>query len=144
EWSSSSCLPFRWCGSIHAVEVAFESIDVSGPEPAELRQCAERPHLACQLRELNEVAASVLQHGNGRAGHVGGRHRELGAAGLDPLVVALDVVGEEHGRGLALLKYRLLIRFGRGVVVQRQLQLSAVRLLGRCYGQPTIWALTEI
>src|SRR2546422_3196481 len=40
------------------------------------------------------------------------------------LVVALDVVGVQHGRGLALLKDRLLIRFGRGVVVQRQLQRS--------------------
>ncbi len=67
-----------------------------------------------------------------------------GAAGLDPLVVALDVVGEEHGRGLVLLKDRLLIRFGRGIVVQRELQLRAVRLLGRGHGQPAIWALTEI
>src|SRR2546422_6079949 len=60
------------------------------------------------------------------------------------LVVALDVVGVEHGRWLALLKDRLLIRFGRGVVVQRQLQLSAVRLLGGGDSQPAIWALTEI
>src|SRR6266700_8098526 len=94
--------------------------------------------IACQLGELNEVAAGVFQHSNGRAGHVGGRHGELGAAGLDPLVVALDVVGEKHGRGLALLKYCLLIRFGCGVVVQRQLQLSAVRLLARDHGQPAI------
>src|SRR5215471_20956164 len=106
---------------------------------------AERPPLiAFQLGELNEVAAGVVQHRNGRAGHVGGRHRELGAAGLDPLVVALDVVGEKHGRGLALLKQRLLIRFGRGVAVERQLQLSAVRLLGRGHGQPAIWALPDI
>src|SRR5580704_262187 len=84
---------------------------------------------ACQLRELNQVAAGVVQHRNGRAGYVGGRHSEHGAAGLDPLVVALDVVGEKIGRGLVLLKNRLLIRFGRGVVVQRQLQLSAVRFL---------------
>src|SRR5229473_6631182 len=100
--------------------------------------------IACQLGKLNEVAAGVLQHRNGRGGHVGGRHRELGAAGFDPLVVALDVVGVKHGRGLALLKDRLLIRFGRGVVVQRQLQLRAVRLLGRGHGQPAIWALTDI
>src|SRR5580700_3929617 len=98
----------------------------------------------CQLGELNEVAACVAQHRNGRAGHVGGRHGELGAAGFDPFVVPLDVVCEKHGRGLALLKHRLLIRFGRGVVVQRQLQLSAVRLLGRGHGQPAKWALTEI
>src|SRR5260221_13585462 len=112
-----------------------------------VRACAiaeAPPLIACQLGELNEVAAGIVQHRNGRGGHVGGRHRELGAAGLDPLVVALDVVGVEHGRGLALLKDRLLIRLGRGVVVQRQLQLSAVRLLGRGHGQPAKWALDEI
>src|SRR5262245_55584439 len=59
--------------------------------------------IACELRELNEVAAGVVHHRDGRGRHVGGRHRELGAAPLDPLVVAFDVVGEEHGRGLALL-----------------------------------------
>src|SRR5208337_1784505 len=99
---------------------------------------------ACELGELNEVAAGVLQHRNGRAGYIGGRHRELGAAGPDPLVVALDVVGEEYGRGLILLKNRLLIRLGRGVVVQGQLQLSAVRLLGRGHGQPAVRAVAEI
>src|SRR5258708_39761580 len=46
--------------------------------------------------------------------------------------------------GWPLLKDRLLIRFGRGVVVQRQLQLSAVRLLGRGHRQPAIGALAEI
>src|ERR1700674_2312430 len=87
--------------------------------------------IACQLGELNEVTAGIVQHRDGRGGHVGGRHRELGTAGLDSLVVALDVVGEKHGRGLTLLKHRLLIRFGGWVVVQRQLQLSAVLFLGR-------------
>src|SRR5258708_31192832 len=100
--------------------------------------------VACQLSELNEVAADVLQHRNGRGGHVGGRHCELGSAGLDPLVVALDVVGEEHGPGLALLKHRLLIGFGRRVVVQRQLQLGAVRFFGSGHSQPAILALAEI
>src|SRR5213079_830493 len=45
--------------------------------------------------------------------------------------------------GLALLKHRLLVSFGRGVV-QRQLQLCAVRLLGRGHRQPAIGALAEI
>ena len=57
--------------------------------------------MACQLGELDEVAAGVVQHGNGGAGDVGGRHGELGAAGLDALVVALDVVGKKIGRGPA-------------------------------------------
>src|SRR5580700_6985830 len=99
---------------------------------------------ALHLGELNQIAAGVVQHRNGRAGHVGRRHGELGAASLDPLVVALDVVGNKIGRRLALLKYRLLVRLGRGIVVQRQLQLNAVRVLGRSHGQPAIWAITEI
>jgi hypothetical protein len=44
---------------------------------------------ACQLDKLNEVAAGVVQYRDGGAGHVGGRHRELGTAGLDPLVSPL-------------------------------------------------------
>src|SRR3989442_14689888 len=36
--SFSPCLAFRWCRLIHAVEVAFESIYVSGPEPTERSQ----------------------------------------------------------------------------------------------------------
>src|SRR4030095_13309929 len=97
-----------------------------------------------QLADLNEVAAGVIQHRDRRTGHVGGRHGELSAAGLDLLVVALDVVGEKHYRRLALLKHRLLIRLGCGVVVQRQLQLGALRLLRRDHGQPAKWALSEI
>ncbi len=85
----------------------------------------------CQLGELNEVAAGVVQHRNGRAGHVAGRHRELGAASFDPLVVALNVVGEKHGGGLALLKHSLLICFGCGVAIQRQLEFRSVGILER-------------
>src|SRR5215467_1848747 len=99
---------------------------------------------ACQLRELNEVAAGILQHRYSRAGDIGGRHGELSPARFDPFVIALNVVGEEHGRGLVLLKDRLLIRLGGGVVVQRQLQFRAVRLLGRSHRQPAIRAVTKI
>src|SRR5213079_2482376 len=36
--SFSPCLALRWCGLVHAVEVALERIDTLGPEPAELIQ----------------------------------------------------------------------------------------------------------
>src|SRR5579872_2303674 len=151
--SVSACQTFsgEWRSSLTRMSVHFSpSLRICAPLAGPGVYCSRSPIffslalIACQLGELNEVAAGVLQHRNGRAGHVGGRHRELGAAGLDPLVVALDVIGVKHGRGLALLKLRLLIRFGRGVVVQGQLQLSTVRLLGRGHGQPAKWALTEI
>src|SRR3979411_2951181 len=92
---------------------------------------------------LPQVSFSIAMVEPGTSGG-GAASWGRGAVRLDPLVVALDIVGVEHDRGLALLKNRLLIRFGRRVVVQRQLQLSAVRLLGRGHGQPPIWALTEI
>src|SRR5438876_1780302 len=151
--SVSACQTFsgEWRSSLTRTSVHFSpSFRTCAPPAGPGVYCSRSviffslSSIACQLGELNQVAAGVLQHRNGRAGHVGGRHRKLGAARLDPLVVAFDVVGKEHGRGLALLKDRLLIRFGCGVVVQRQLQLSAVRLLGRGHGQPAKWALTEI
>ena len=39
------------------------------------------------------------------------------------VVVGLQVVGEEHGGRLVLLEERLLIGFGCGIVVERELQL---------------------
>src|SRR5207248_1584683 len=58
---------------------------------------AERPPLiACQLGELNEVAAGVVQHRNGRAGHLGGRHRELGSAMISNTDSTLLVYSTEH------------------------------------------------
>src|SRR5215472_18020384 len=35
---SSRGLPFRWCGWLHAVQIALERIDMCGPEPSERRQ----------------------------------------------------------------------------------------------------------
>src|SRR5260370_10277263 len=99
---------------------------------------------AHRLGPLNEVAAGVVQHGDLGCRHVLWWHGELGSARFHTLVIGLHVVGVEHGRGLALLEQRLLICFGCGVVVERELQLSALRLLGRGHGQPAIWALTEI
>src|SRR5271169_2245203 len=151
--SVSACQTFSgaWRSSLTRMSVHFSpSFRICAPRagPGSYCSCSitflSLASIAHQLCELNEVAAGVVQHRNSGGGHVGGRHRELGAAGLDPLVVALDVVGVKHGCGLALLKHRLLIRFGCGVVVQRQVQLSAVGLLGRGHGQPAKWALTEI
>src|ERR1700687_2042695 len=127
--SVSACQTFsgEWRSSLARMSVHFSpSFRMCAPLAGPGVYCWRSPPffslagIACQLGQLNQVAAGVLQHRNGRAGHVGGRHRKLGAARLDPLVVALDVVGTEHGRRLALLKDRLLIRFCRGVVVQRE------------------------
>src|SRR5882672_17136 len=151
--SVSACQTFsgEWRSSLTRMSAHFSpSFSIRAPLAGPGVYCSRSvtffslASIARQLGQLDEVTAGVVQHRNGRAGHVLGRHRELGAARLDPLVVALDVLGEEHRRRLALLKHRLLIRFGRWVVVQRQLQLSAVRLLGRGHRQPAIRALAEI
>lgn len=65
-------------------------------------------------------------------GHVARRHSEFAAARFDPLEVALNVVGEEHGRGLVLLEDGLLVVFGCRVTVESELQFGPIRLLGRC------------
>src|SRR5262245_39522256 len=117
--------------AIQSAPLARSSCLPSSPKTSYAdRLLGSRSLISCQLGELNQVAAGVVQHRNGRGCHVGRWHRELGAAGLDPLVVAFDVIGVEHRRGLALLEDRLLIGLGGGTVVQRQLQLSAVHLLG--------------
>jgi hypothetical protein len=74
------------------------------PRKVGLRQRANRaqatgfpngtPLPALQLRDLHEIPAAVLQDRNGRPGHVGRRHRELGAARPDPLAVASQIIGE--------------------------------------------------
>ena len=89
-----------------------------------------------QLRELNQVAARVVQHRNGRCGDIGRRHRELAAASLDPGVVPFDIIGVEHHRRLMLIENRPLISAGRRIAVLRQLQLSAVGLFGGSDSQP--------
>src|SRR5260370_35548749 len=152
--SVSACQTFsgEWRNSLPRMSVHFFS--------PSFRTCAPRagPGVYCsrsviyllpvlpahQLRHLNEVAAGVVQHGDLGCRHVLWWHGELGSARFHTLVIGLHVVGVEHGRGLALLEQRLLICFGCGVVVERELQLSALRLLGRGHGQPAIWALTEI
>src|SRR2546428_498199 len=66
---SSPCLPLRWCFLIHAVEVAFKSIYVSGPEPTELSQPGI--HLLKWFRfqsvetALRAPAGSALSRGQG-------------------------------------------------------------------------------
>src|SRR6201997_2387429 len=54
---------------------------------------------AHQLRDLNEIAAGVLQHGDLGGRHVRWWHGELGGARFHALVIGLHVVGVEHGRG---------------------------------------------
>src|SRR5215469_1071385 len=84
-------------------------------QPNRLHTSANRLNMsvlpAHQLRDLNEITAGVVQHGDLGSRHVRWWHGELGAARFHPFVVSLHVVGEEHGRGLALLEQGLLVGF---------------------------------
>jgi len=84
---------------------------------------------AAGSNKTKKIAAGVLHHGDRGSGYVRRRHGELGAAPFHPLVIGLHIVGEEHGRGLGLLEHRLLVGFGRRIVVERQLQLRALGVL---------------
>src|SRR6202048_957769 len=97
-----SFLPFLWCTDQNVRNGAS-------------------PLKACQLGDLNDIAAGVVQHGDLGGRHVRWWHGELGAARFHALVIGLHVVGVEHGRGLALLEHGLLVGFDRRVVVERQL-----------------------
>ena len=67
--------------------------------------------------DLNEIAARVVQHGDGRAGYPGRRRGELRTQRFHAIVFALDVVHVEHGGWLALLEHGLLIGLSGGIVV---------------------------
>src|SRR5271170_1223871 len=116
--SLRTCAPYAALGVYISRSVIFFSCS---PSRAGLLQSGRALLPALQLSDLNEVAAGILQHGDGRAVRIGGRHREFRPAPLNPFVLAFDVVGEEIGGRLALSEDRFLIRLGRGVVVQRQL-----------------------
>src|SRR5437763_608534 len=136
--SVSACQTFsgEWRSSLTRMSVHFSPVfrtcaPLAGPGAYCSRSFIffSLTRIACKLGELNEIAAGVLQHGDLGGCHVCWWHGELGAARFHTFVIGLYVVGVEHGRGLVLLKQRLLIRLRCGTVVQCQLQLRAIRLL---------------
>src|SRR5580692_6474905 len=139
--SVSACQTFsgEWRSSLTRMRVHFSpSFRTCAPLAGPGVYCSRsfiylQPYVrlpAHQLRDLNEIAAGVVQHGDLGCRHILWWHGELGAARFHTLVIGLHVVGVEHGRGLALLELGLLVGFGRRVVVERQLQLRAIRVLG--------------
>jgi hypothetical protein len=84
---------------------------------------------AVERGDLDQVAAGVVHHGDGRAGHLGWRHSEVGAERFHALVLRLHVVYIEHGGGLALLERRPLVSLRGRIVVGSELQLGSVWLL---------------
>ena len=62
----SPSLRFCWCCLIHAIEVAFESIDVSGPETTEL--CQPDVHMLKRSRFQAVEAALRVDGGFDEAG----------------------------------------------------------------------------
>src|SRR5579871_2662756 len=72
---------------------------------------------AVERDDLDQVTTGVVQHGDGRAGHFGRRHGELGAERLHAVVLALHVIHIEHGGRLTLLEHRLLVGSRGGVII---------------------------
>src|SRR5438094_8969915 len=102
---------------------AIRDVDTSWRDPLTPTALPASRSTTCavQLCDLDHVSRGVIRLGDGRAHHLGGRHLEFGAGGLHPLIVALDVVREEHGCRLALLKERLLVGLGRRLLVTLEL-----------------------
>jgi hypothetical protein len=55
------------------------------------------------LRDLDKVAAGVVEDGCGNRAHGDGRSRELDAGRLQPPVLGMDIVDGEGGEGDAVL-----------------------------------------
>jgi hypothetical protein len=82
-WTAFSWgLPFRWQGLVHAIEMAFESVDVNGPEATELfepgvellkwsrfQPVEAALRVDCRFDEAG-VAKDAEMLGDGRLGHV--------------------------------------------------------------------------
>src|SRR5262249_34577484 len=94
----SPCLPFRWGWLIHvhAVEVTFESIDVSGPEPAERSQPGI--HLLKGLRS-QPVETALCVHGGLHETGLAQHPQLLGDGRLRHLELTLDLSNRLLGRG---------------------------------------------
>src|SRR2546422_5172569 len=93
--SSSPCLPFRWCRLIHAVEVAFESIYMSGPEPT------ERSEPGIQLLQglwLQAVEPALCVHRGFHETGLAQHAQVLGDRGLRHPQSALDLSHRLLGR----------------------------------------------
>src|SRR5215831_18994962 len=96
---------------------------------------------ACQLGELNQVAqVSFRMAMVAQVTSVGGIVNSAPRAPW-PLVVPLDVVGQEHDRGLVR---RLLIRFRCGLLFSPSCSSLPFGSSGEAISQPAIGALTEI
>src|SRR5690606_10821596 len=88
------------------------------------------------LRDLDQIAAGVVEHGAGHRAHV---HRLLGevhAEGAETLVLGLHVVDGERGERDAVGDQRLLERLRRRVAAGFEHQLRAAGVLGGHHGQP--------
>src|SRR6185295_10367774 len=83
---------------------------------------------AVESDDLDPVSASVIQHSDRRAGHLGRGHNEVSAQRFHAIVLLLNIVHIEHGSRLFLLELCLLKGSSCRVVVERELQLRAVRL----------------
>ena len=70
------------------------------------------------MNKLNEVPAFVVEHGERHQFCFGRRRRKHDASLLQPLLLPLDVLDKEGRRRNAILVYRLLEGFGRGVDIR--------------------------
>src|SRR5215471_11760253 len=115
-FSSFSLVLIYPCGRGGVREHPRTRTITSATEQANVLPSAQRPLPALQLRDLNKIAAGIVQHGDLGGRYVRWWRGELGAARFHTLVIGLHVVGEEHGRGLALLEHGLLVGAGRRLI----------------------------
>ena len=99
---------------------------------------------SAQLRYLDQIAASVVQYGDGRTRDFCRRHREDDPDFFQSLVFLPGVVDEECRRADALLMQRLLVGLGGGIVVRLEDQLCSLWRRWRDNGQPSVFPDTDV
>src|SRR5690349_9150006 len=92
------------------------------------------------LRNLQKIAAGVLEHRRRHRSHVDGRLGEADTELRQSLVLLLDVLDAKGGTGNSILDQRRLEGLCRRMLVRLQHQLNAIRLIGGDDGQPAVRA----
>ena len=91
----------------------------------------------CEVIDLDEIAAGIVENGEGEGAIHGWLGRELDAERCEPLEFRVDVIDGECRERYTLFDERRLVCPGDRILVRFQGQLDAIRLVGGDDGQPS-------
>jgi len=96
------------------------------------------------LHDLDEIAASVVEHGRGHLPHRDWRLREAHTEAREPPMLRRDIVDREGSEGDAVRQQGRLERLRGRMRIGLEHELDAVRILRRHHGQSAMLAHRHI